>query len=128
MLMSISLGYESRLVTLRLPRLPVRAAWAVMPPCGISLPSFARRVFFVEVLRQLTFSGLLRRVVCSAVLRQFFSLWLGLQPEMAIPAWAVSQCDGGRAAAAGCAQFLQPSVTHRRHAFEARPQGIPESF
>jgi hypothetical protein len=35
------------------------------------LPSFARRVAFSELLRQ------------------FFSLWLRLQPEMAIPAWAV---------------------------------------
>src|ERR1700736_4972791 len=66
--------------------------------CGLSLtPSFARRVAFSELLRQL------------------FSLRLRLQPEIAIPDWAVSQCDGGHGAAAGCAQLLRPSVAERLH-------------
>ena len=43
--------------------------------CGISLPSFARRVIFFEALRQSTFSELLRHVVSCEVLREFFSLW-----------------------------------------------------
>src|SRR5580704_17714935 len=45
--------------------------------------------------------------------RLFFSLWLRLQPEMAIPAWAVSQGDGGHGAAAGCAQPVLPSAAER---------------
>src|ERR1035437_2052435 len=47
---------------------------------------------------------------------------------MAIPAWAVSQCDGDHGAAAGCAQLLLPSAAERLYLFGAHPQGMPESF
>jgi hypothetical protein len=52
-------------------------------------------------------------VAFSELLQQFFSLWLGLHPEMAIPAWAVWPCDGGHGVAAGCAQLLLPSAAQR---------------
>ena len=67
-------------------------------------------------------------VAFSVLLRQFVSLCLQHQPEVAIPAWAVSQCDGGRGAPGGCAQLLLPSAAERLYVFRARPQGIPESF
>ncbi len=62
--------------------------WLVMPP-WLSSPSFARFVAFSEMM-----------------LPQFFSLWVRLQPQAAVPAWAVSRCDDGHGAAAGCAQPL----------------------
>src|SRR5450756_2880755 len=36
---------------------------------------------------------------------------------MAIPAWAVSQCDGGHGSAVGCARLLLPSAAERRNLF-----------
>jgi hypothetical protein len=89
--------------------LPVSAALRVTPSCGLWLPSFARHVAFFELLRQ------------------SFSPCLRLQPGMAIPPWAFSQCDGGHGAAAGCAQLLLLFAADRRCVFGARPQGIPES-
>src|ERR1039457_3205184 len=86
------------------------SANTVTPSCGLSLPSFARPVAFYEQIRQ------------------FFSLCLRLVPEIAVPAWAVSQCDGGHGAAVGCAQLLLPSAADRLCFFGARPQGIPESI
>lgn len=47
---------------------------------------------------------------------------------MLTPAWALSQCDGGHAAAAGCARLLLLSAAERLYVFGSRPQGIPESF
>ena len=94
----------------RLPRPAASAALGVTPPCALSSPSFARCVPFSEMLPQ------------------FFSLWLRLQPEMAIPAWAVLQGDGGHGSAAGCEQLLLPSAAERLYLFGARPQGMPESF
>jgi hypothetical protein len=47
---------------------------------------------------------------------------------MAIPAWTVSQCDGGHGVEAGGEQLLLPSAAERRYLFGALPQGIPESF
>jgi Enoyl-(Acyl carrier protein) reductase len=41
---------------------------------------------------------------------------------MAIPAWAVSQYDGGHGSEAGCARFLRPCVGERLYLFGARPQ------
>jgi hypothetical protein len=90
--------------------LPVSAALEVTPSCGLSSPSFARCVAFFEMLLQ------------------FFSLWVRLHPQMAIPAWAVSKCDGGHGAAAGCAQLLLPYAAERLYLFGARPQDMPESF
>ena len=110
--------------------------------CGLSFPSFGRRVTFSELLRQV-FSLWLRQVsslwlrqvfsfwlrqVSSLWLRQVFSLWPRLQPEPAIPAAAVSECDGGHGAAAGCARLLLPSAAECLQGFGARPRGIPESF
>ena len=43
-------------------------------------------------------------------------------------ALAVSPCDGGHAAAAGCAQLLLPFVAECLQLFGALLQGIPESF
>jgi hypothetical protein len=68
-----------------------------------------------------------RCLTFSEMLPQFFSFWVRLQAEMAIPAWAVSQCDGGHGAAAGCAQVLLPSGAESLQVFGARPQGMPES-
>src|ERR1022692_2683678 len=126
--------------------------------CGLSFPSFGRRVAFSELLRQVSsfwlrqvsslwlrqvsslwlrqvFSLWLRQVfslwlrqVFSFWLRQVFSLWPRLQPEPAIPAAAVSECDGGHGAAAGCARLLLPSAAAALQGFGARPRGIPESF
>jgi hypothetical protein len=121
----------------------------VTPSCGLSFPSFGR-VAFSELLRQVSsfwlqqvsslwqlslpsfgrrssFSELLQQVF-SFSLREFSSLWSRLQPEPAIPAWAVSVCDGGHGAATGCAQLLLPSAAQCLRGFGARPQGIPESF
>jgi hypothetical protein len=65
----------------------------------------------------------------SELRRQVFLLWLlRLQPEVVIPAWAVSPCDGGHAAAAECAQLLLPSAPGLLYLFGVRPQGMPESF
>src|ERR1700676_3514169 len=36
---------------------------------------------------------------------------------MAIPAWAVSQCDGGHGVEAGCGRLLLPSAAERFHLF-----------
>ena len=47
---------------------------------------------------------------------------------MAIPAWAVSQCDGGHVEEAGCGQLLLPSAAERFYLFGALLQGMPESF
>jgi hypothetical protein len=47
---------------------------------------------------------------------------------MAIPSWAVSQCDGGHGSAAGCERLLLPYAAERLYLFGARPQGMPESF
>jgi hypothetical protein len=81
-----------------------------MPSCEVSLPSFSRRVAFSELSRQL------------------FSVWLRLLPEMAIPAWAVWQCDGGHGAAAECVQLLRPAVAQCHYVFGARPQDTSQSF
>ena len=43
-------------------------------------------------------------------------------------AWAVSPCDGGHGAAAGCAQLLLPFAAECLQLFGALLQGIPESF
>ena len=117
-------------------------AGIVTPSCGLSFPSFGRRVTFSELLRQVSsfwlrqvssfwlrqvFSLWLRQV-SSLWPRQIFSLWPRLQPEPAIPAAAVSECDGGHGAAAGCARLLLPSAAQCLHGFGARPRGIPESF
>ena len=64
----------------------------------------------------------------SELMARFFWLWVQRQAQVATPAWAVSQCDRGHDAAAGCAQLLLPSAAERLHLFGARPQGIPESF
>ena len=101
-------------------------AGIVTPSGGLSFPSFGRRVAFSELPRQVS-SFWLRRV-SSFWLRQVFSLWPRLQPEPAIPASAVSECDGGHGAAAGCARLLLPSAAECLHGFGARPRGIPESF
>ena len=149
-------------------------AGIVTPSCGLSFPSFGRRVTFSELLRQVfslwlrqafsfwlrqafslwprqafslwprrAFSFWLRQVssfwlrqvfslwlrqVSSFWLQQIFSLWPWLQPGPAIPAAAVSECDGGHGAAAGCARLLLPSAAQCLHGFGARPRGIPESF
>ena len=108
-LMFTSVRHQSTSYTAPNPR-PAGAALGVMPSCGVSLPSFSRRVAFSELLRHL------------------FPLWLRLQPEMAIPAWAVSQCDGGHGAAAGCVQLLRPTAAQCHYVFGARPQGTSESF
>ena len=76
--------------------------------CGLSLTSFARPVAFSELL-------------------WFFSFFVSLQLGMAIPVRAVSPCDGGHGAAAGCAQLLLPYAADRLCFFGARPQGMPES-
>jgi len=96
--------------------------------------SFWLRQVFSLWLRQI-FSFWLRQVfsfwlrqVFSLWPRQVFSLWPRLQPEPAIPASAVSECDGGHGAAAGCARLLLPSAAQCLHGFGARPRGIPESF
>ncbi len=125
-------------------------AGIVTPSGGLSFPSFGRRVAFSELPRQVS-SFWLRRVssfwlrqvssfwlrqvfslwprqVFSLWPRQVFSLWPQLQPEPAIPASAVSECDGGHGAAAGCARLLLPSAAQCLHGFGARPRGIPESF
>src|SRR5664279_1221488 len=47
---------------------------------------------------------------------------------MAIPAWAVSQCDDGHGSVVGCARLLLPSAAERRNLFVARLLGMPESF
>src|ERR1700691_502640 len=47
---------------------------------------------------------------------------------MAIPAWAVLQCDDGRGSAVGCVRLLPPSAAERRNFFGARLLGMPESF
>ena len=105
----------------------------VTPSCGLSFPTFARLVAFSELQQALSFW--LRqvfspspRLAFSLWLRQVFSLWPPLQPEPAIPAWAVSECDGGHGAAAGCAQLLLRSAAECLHGFGARPRGIRESF
>jgi|ERR1017187_2257688 hypothetical protein len=122
----------------------------VAPSDELSFPSFGRRLVFSELLRQdfwfwlqqvsslwqlslpsfgrrLAFSGLLRQVF-SFLLREFSSLWSRLQPEPAIPAWAVSECDGGHDAAIGCEQLLLPSAAQCLRGLGVRPQGILESF
>jgi hypothetical protein len=45
-----------------------------------------------------------------------------------MPAWAVSRCDGGHAAVAGCAQLLLPFAAECLQLFGALLQGIPELF
>jgi hypothetical protein len=87
-----------------------RRANTVKRSCGLSLPSFAWPAVFSELLWQ------------------FSSSWVSLQFEMAIPALAVSSCDGGHGATAGCAQLLLPSAVGRLFFFGARPQGMRESF
>jgi hypothetical protein len=86
-----------------------RSACAVTPPCGLSLPSSVCPADFFDLLRQ------------------FSSLCLWFQSEIAVPAQAVSQCGGGHGEAAGCEQLLHPSVAERRCFFCVGPQGIPES-
>jgi hypothetical protein len=117
-------------------------AGIVTPSYGLSFPSFGRRVTFSELLRRVSsfwlrqVSSFWLRQVSSFWLRQVFSLWLRrvsslwprLQPEPAIPAAAVSECDGGHGAAAGCARLLLPSAAECLQGFGARPRGIPESF
>ncbi len=90
----------------------------VTPSSGLSFLSFARRLASSQLLRQ----------VFSSSPRQPFSLWPRLQPELAIPAWAVSACDGGHGAAPGCAQLLLLSASECLYLFGARHRGIPESF
>jgi hypothetical protein len=95
---------QKGLVQLSVSLLP-RSANRITPSCGFSLSSFAQPGAFLELKRQL------------------FSFCLLLQPEMAIPACAVSQCDGGHGAAAECAQLLLQSAADRLYVFGARPQG-----
>ena len=106
----------------------------VTPSCGLSFPTFAVLSAFSELLLQVL-SFWLRQVFSpsprqafSLWLRQVFSLWPRFQLAPAIPAWAVSECDGGHVAAAGCAQLLPPSAAECLHGFGARPRGIRESF
>ena len=63
--------------------------------------------------------------------RRFFSFsfsWLLLLLEIATAAWAVSPCDDGHGAAAGCAQLLLPFADECLQLFGVLLQGIPESF
>jgi hypothetical protein len=62
------------------------------------------------------------------MLPQFFSLWVRLQLQIAIPAWTVSQSGGGHGAAVGCAQLLLASGVEHPCVFGARPQGMLGSF
>src|ERR1700684_46756 len=104
------------------------------PSCGFSFPSFGRRLAFSELLRQVVWSwsqqisSLWLRQVFSFSLDEFSSVWPRLQPEPAIPAWAVSECDGGHGAAIRCWQLLLPSAAQYVRDFGVRPQGILESF
>ena len=89
---------------------PARERLEVMQPCGLSWPSLAECV------------------ACSGLVPQLFSVRVWRQPWLAIPASAVSQCDGGRGSEAGSARLLLPHVAQHLFLFGALPQGIPESF
>src|SRR5208283_311061 len=87
---------------------PLPSANTVKRSCGLSLPSFAWPAVFSELLCRFPLLG------------YRFNL------DMAIPVRAVSPCDGGRGATAGCGQLLLPSAVGRLFFFGARPQGMRE--